>query len=119
MAQEPEYQSFPLVSGDTVQLEFTVRDRFDAILPLTGGSGRFAMSRKRTDSTRIVDSDASPATATIQVIDAANGRVNAVIDKTITDGLDGDYYYVMKWTDSADRSALVAHGIASFGANLI
>lgn len=117
MAQAPEMQSFPLMSGDQVQLEFTVTDNDSAAVDLTGGSGRFAMARSPS-ATVVIDSDASPQTATVTVISAVAGTVNVVITDTNTEALIGDYYYEFKWTDSSGKEAVVARGWMSYEKNL-
>jgi hypothetical protein len=119
MTTAPDYQSFPLVSGDQVQLEFTVVDRNDAIVDLTAGSGRFALARSVYDSTLIIDSAASPATATINVVDPLQGRVDVIMTDEVTDALVGDYYWEFRWTDILGREAMAARGIMSFAENLI
>lgn len=119
MGEAVEYQSFPLVSGETAQLEFVVRDNAGAVVDLTGGSGRFAAARTPLDSTLTLDSDASPATAQVQVVNPLTGEVNVILTDEITDPLIGDYYWEFKWTDIAGREATVARGIMSFAANLI
>ncbi len=117
MGQAPEMQSFPVMSGDKVVCEFTVRDNADAIVDLTGGSGRFAMARTPSDAP-VIDSAASPATASVSLIAPLSGRVNATIEETETDALLGDYYYEMKWTDINGDEAVVARGYMTFAENL-
>ena len=104
------------MSGDQVQLEFTVRDNDSAIVDLTGGSGRFAIARSPTDSP-VIDSDASPATATLNVT-PLTGRIDVIITDENTEALIGDYYYELKWTDVTGREAVVARGWISFADNL-
>lgn len=118
MAERQDAQSFKLNSGDNVQLEFTVVDNDEVAVNLTGGSGRFAMARNVGEALA-VDSDASPATATISIVDAVNGLVNVLIDDDVTDPLEGDYYYEFKWTDSSGNEAIIALGYITFYANLI
>jgi hypothetical protein len=117
MGIAPTMQSFPVMSGDQVQLEFTVLDRNDDIVDLTGGSGRFAMARRPTSNPGI-DSDASPATATINVINPLTGRVDVIMTDENTEALRGSYYYEFKWTDLSGREAVVARGWISFAENL-
>jgi hypothetical protein len=119
MTTAPEFQSFPVVSGDQIQLEFTVIDRNDAIVDLTAGSGRFAMARNVYDTTLVIDSDASPATATVSIVDPLNGRVDVIMTDETTDALVGDYYWEFRWTDILGREAMAARGIMSFAENLI
>lgn len=119
MGTAPAYQSFPVVSGEQLQLEFTVRDRNDVIVDLTAGSGRFAMARNPHSQNLVIDSDASPATASIVIVDPLLGRVNVIITDEISDPLTGDYYYELKWTDILGREATAARGIISFAQNLI
>jgi len=118
MAQAPAPQSFPAMSGDQLQLEFTITDNDSAAVDLTGGSGRFAMARKPSSSSNDIDSAASPQTATVTVVSAAAGTVNVVITDENTEALLGDYYYEFKWTDSSGREAVVARGYITFHRNL-
>jgi hypothetical protein len=117
MAQRPDPQSFPLSSGDYVQLEFTVTDNDAAAVNLTGGTGRFAMART-VDDTAVIDSDSSPQTATVTVVGASTGRVDVIIDDADTEALVGEYYYEFKWTDSTGKEAVVAWGYIAFAKNL-
>lgn len=118
MTLAPTFQSFPVMSGDQVQLNFTITDNDDAVVNLTGGTGRFALARTPT-STPDIDSNASPQTATITVTDAVNGAVNVVITDENTEALTGDYYYEFKWTDASGREAVVARGVITFEVNLL
>ena len=119
MATAPTMQSFALMSGDQVQLEFTITDNDSAAVDLTGGSGRFAMARRPSSSSNVIDSAASPQTATISVVSAVAGTVNVVITDENTEALLGDYYWEFKWTDASGREALVARGWIDFKRNLI
>ena len=119
MTTAPSYQSFAVLSGDQVQLDFTVTDNADAAVDLTAGSGRFAMARSNLSTALDIDSDASPKTATITVVSAPAGTVNVVITDENTDALQGDYYWEFKWTDNAGREAVIARGIITFEANLL
>ena len=119
MATAPIYQSFAVLSGTQQQLEFTVTDNDGTAVDLTGGSARFVMARSQHSSTLAIDSDASPATATVTITDAANGLANAVITDENMDGLDGDYYWELQFTDSSGRAATVARGWMSIEANLV
>ena len=118
MGQAPDYQSFPLVSGDEVVLEFTVRDNDAAVVNITGGSFRFAAARTERSSL-VIDSSASPATATCTITDGANGRVDVTITDEDSEALLGDYYYELKFTDVSGREGVVARGWLSFARNLI
>ena len=118
MGTAPTYQSFPAVSGDQLQMNFTVTDNDSNAVNLTGGSGRFALARDSASSI-VIDSSTSPQTATITVTDASNGLVNVVITDENTEALSGDYYYEFKWTDSSGREAVIARGVIEFEVNLI
>ena len=118
MGTAPSYQSFSVMSGDQVQLNFTVTDNDDAAVDLTGGSGRFAMARS-SSSTPVIDSNASPQSATITIVSAAAGTVNVVIPDEYTDDLDGDYYWEFKWTDVSGREAVIARGVMTLETNLL
>lgn len=117
MTTAPEYQSFAVMSGDQVQLDFTVTDNDGAVVNLSGGTGRFAMARN-ANASPVIDSDASPQTAVITVTGAASGLVNVVITDEDTDALKGDYYWEFKWTDAAGREVVVARGVMTFNVNL-
>jgi hypothetical protein len=116
MSEAPSYQSFSIVSGNDLRLQFTVVDRNGSAVDLTGGSGRFAMARNQNAST-VVDSSSGTATVTIQ--DAATGRVDVVISDTTLDPLNGDYYYEFEWVDSTSRTVTVARGVLTVDENLI
>lgn len=110
-------QSFPLVSGDEVVLDITVKDNADAVVDLNGASVRFAAARSAS-STPDLDSAASPATATAVIQDAPNGLVRVTISDDNSEALIGDYYYECKVTDAAGQEAVVARGWMSFAENL-
>ena len=110
-------QSFPAMSGDELVLPITVKDNDDALVNLSGGAGRFAMARKPS-GTIVIDSGASPATATVILTDATNGLLTVTITNEITEALRGDYYYEHKFTDSAGREAVTTRGWISFATNL-
>jgi hypothetical protein len=117
MTTAPTYQSFAVMSGDQVQLNFTVTDNDSTAVNLTGGNGRFALARTVAD-TPAIDSNASPQTATVTVTNAASGLVNVVITDENTEALTGDYYWEFKWTDVTGREAVVARGVMTFDENL-
>ncbi len=118
MAEAPALQSFPVMSGDQVQLDFTVTDNDGAATDLTGGTGRFALAASN-DGTIVVDSNASPQTATVTVTDAVGGLVNVVMTDETTEALEGTYYWAFKWTDTSGREVMIAHGYITFQVNLI
>lgn len=118
MSEAPAMQSFAVLSGTQQQLDFTVTDNDGAAVDLTGGSGRFVMARNPYSSSMAIDSDASPATATITVTNAAGGLLNVVMTDENTEALDGDYYWELKWTDASGRESLVARGWMGVEPNL-
>ena len=103
------YQSFPLQQGQNVELAIAVVDNDAAVVDLTGASIRFAMART-ADSTPVVDSNASPQTATITVTDASGGLLSVYIDDTVTDAFTGDYYYEVKVTDITGNETITTRG---------
>jgi len=117
MAEAPALKHLTLMSGDQHQLEYTVTDNDGAAVDLTGGTGRFAIARSPS-GTVVIDSDASPQTATVTVVSAVAGTVNVIITDTNTEALIGDYYYEFKWTDSTGREAVIARGWMTFARNL-
>jgi len=108
-------QSFPVSSGDKVVLPITVTDNDGSAVTLTGASARFAMARDIGKSL-VIDSDASPATASISI---SSNVVTVTIDDADTEALEGDYYYECKVTDSSGNEAVVARGWITFVRNLI
>jgi hypothetical protein len=110
-------QSFPLISGEDIVLDITVRDNADAIVNLTGATVRFAAARTPTGAA-VIDSAASPATAVAVVQDGPNGLVRVTMTDTNTDPLQGDYYYEIKVTDVGGLEAVVTRGWMSFAENL-
>lgn len=111
-------QSFPAMSGDELVLPITVRDNAGDLVNLTGASARFALARTPKATTIAIDSDASPATASILFTDAANGELSVTITDENAEALEGDYYYECKVTDNASREAVVVRGWISFAKNL-
>ncbi len=118
MSQAPAPHSFELISGTELVMNITVRDDDSAVVDLTGGSVRFAAARSRT-STIVLDSNASPQTATATITDAANGVIQVVVTDTITEDLSGDYYFECKFTDASGRETTVTRGWISVTDNLI
>ncbi len=117
MGAAPEMQSFPVMSGDQLSLPITVRDNDSALVNLTGGTGTFKMARS-AQGTPVIDSEASPATATVDLTDPTNGLLTVTVPDENTDALLGDYYYECKFTDSAGREAVIARGWITFAPNL-
>jgi len=117
MGQAPDYQSFPAMSGDQLSLPITVKDNDVAVVDLTGGAGSFKMARDQY-STPVIDSEESPATATVVLTTPLSGLMTVTITDENTEALIGDYYYECKFTDSAGREAVVARGWISFAPNL-
>lgn len=108
------FQSFSIVRGQNKDLRFTVTDNDDAVVDLSGASARFAMTRNPKSSSKVLDSDASPQTATIDLTDALTGIVVVSIDDAVTDTLSGDYYYELKVTSGAGIEVVVARGWISY-----
>lgn len=110
-------QSFPAMSGDQLVLPITVVDNDDAAVDLTGGSGRFAMARG-PGKTPVIDSAASPATATVVLTTPGSGLLTVTITDENTEALIGDYYYEVKFTDSGGNEGVTTRGWISFAENL-
>lgn len=110
-------QSFPLISGDQVVLDIDVEDNAGVDVNLTGASVRFAMARTPT-GTIVIDSAASPATATAVIQTPSTGLVRVTISDDNTEALVGDYYFECKVTDTGGQEAVVARGYMSFAENL-
>lgn len=120
MVEAVSMNSFAVVSGTHIVLQFSVVDDDGNAVSLSGGSGRFAMARKASSSSTLaVDTAASPQTATLTVTDAGNGLLEVAITDEVTDTLSGDYYYELQWTDSTGRSMPTARGYISFEDNLL
>ena len=117
MGQAPAHQSFPVMSGDQLSLPITVLDNDDAVVDLSGGTAVFKMARKPTSSP-VIDSTASPQTATAVLTTPAAGLITVTITDENTDALKGDYYYECKFTDASGREAVVARGYITFNVNL-
>lgn len=104
------YQSFGLQQGQNVELPITIVDNAGTAVDLTGATARFAMARSPISSTPVIDSAASPATATVTFTDAVNGLVTVTIDDSDLDALQGDYYYELKITDSSMNESITTRG---------
>ena len=105
-------QSFSMQAGQDVNLNFTTTDRNGDAQDITGASIRFVMSR-RSNSAAVIDSQASPATATVTITTAASGLFTVALADTDTDALSGDYYYEAKLTDASSNESVVARGYVS------
>lgn len=103
------YQSFAIQQGQDVSIPITVVDSAGASVDTTGASARFAMARSPSDDP-VVDSSASPQTASVVVAAAAGGPITVTITDTVLDGLEGDYYFECKMTDSSGNESIVARG---------
>lgn len=105
------------MSGDQLVLPITVRDNDGNLVDLTAATARFAMARSAS-GTPVIDSAASPSTASIVFTDPAGGVVTVTITDENTEALLGDYYFECKITDVAGREAVVVRGWISFAENL-
>ena len=113
MSEALVYQSFPLNAGQDVDFPFTITDKQGAAVDLTGATARFVLSRTRS-STPILDSSASPATATITFTDRPNGLLTVSLTDANTDSLVGDYYYQLKIVDASGNEGVAAQGWITF-----
>jgi len=118
MTQAPKPHSFRLISGTELVMNITVKDEDGTAQDITGVSVRFAAARSTTDAI-LIDSDASPQTATATVTDAANGVIQVTVTDEVTEDLVGDYWWACKITSAAGRETTVARGWISVEANLI
>ena len=108
------YQSFAIQQGQDVDLSIVCSDDDGTFLDFTGMSGRFAAARDE-DSTPVLDSDASPFTASVTLSSSSplDGVVTVALRDTDLDSLEGDYYYELKLTDSNGYETVAARGIIS------
>lgn len=113
MTEAPAYNSFPLIAGQDIDLNFTIVDSAGTAVDLTGANVRFYLVTPN-DRSAVLDSAASPATATITVTDADAGTVTVSLADTDTDALLGDYYWEMKVTDSDGAEGVTNRGIITF-----
>ena len=105
------------MSGDQLELPITVKDNAGAVVDLTGMTGRFAMARRPGDAA-VIDSSASPATASVVFTTPLSGLVTVTITDENSEALLGDYYYELKLTDTGGREAVTTRGWISFAENL-
>ncbi len=105
------------MSGDQLSLPITIRDNAGTVVDLTNGTGSFKMART-PKSAPVIDSTASPATATISIPQPLQGIMTVTITDENTDPLEGDYYYEARFEDASNREAAVARGWITFEPNL-
>ena len=110
MTDEVAFQSFTLAQNQNTDLNFTVNGGAD----VTSSTFRFAMSRSPVSSTIVIDSNASPQTATIDTTQEASGIITVSLTATNTATLRGDYYYELKMTDILGDPQVAARGYISF-----
>lgn len=104
-----------LTAGDTVQINFTVKDRNGDVKDITAISARWALADDRGGSKVLEKS----TTDGIQVTDAANGELQIELLPSETDGFSGSYYHELEITDSDGRVSTVATGTLWFSASTV
>ena len=90
-------------------MDISVLDEDSAAANLTSATARFVMARTPTSSV-LVDSNASPQTATVEFTSAVTGNVRVTMDNSMTASLLEDYYYELKVTDSGGREVVTTRG---------
>lgn len=115
MAADLPHQSWQLFEQNHIEFPITVRDVYKtgSVVDLTGATARFTMAREQ-GGTLVVDTDASPALATIAITDAVNGLMLVTITDENSVGLAGDYYWSAIVTDNGGRRSTVARGWLTF-----
>ena len=113
MSEAVAYNSFAVQAGQDINLDFTITDSAGSAVNLNGATVRFAAART-VGSTPVLDTTASPQTATITFSSPISNTFTASIKDTDSDGLRGDYYYEVKITDSSGNEAISNRGIITF-----
>jgi hypothetical protein len=110
-------QTRVIFSGEDVVMPVAVEDNDAAVVDLSGGTARFVAAR-RVGGELVLDSDASPATATVTIPSPSNGIIEVALAGADTDALVGTYYWELKLTDFSSNETVVAYGYLDVKDNL-
>lgn len=107
-------QSFTVFAGEDVSIPITITDNDGAVVDITGASARFIVKRRPSSATPVLDSAASPATATAAVTTPASGLVTVSLADSDTGSLVGTYWWELKLTDASNNETVAAYGYIDF-----
>lgn len=112
-------QTFTIAQGESLEIPVTNRDEAGTVINLTGASFIFRLA-PREGGTTIVGTEISPANATASADAPPTAGVSrVVIDKAVTDGLLGSYYWEHWVIDASGNQVLTARGRITVGARVI
>jgi len=115
MTCDNPYTSFPLIAGNDDSITIAITDCDGAVVDLSGATIRF-LAYTPNDQGIVLDSAASPQTATITVTNDVGGVLVVALADTDTAALLGDYKYELKVTLSGAEQ-VTNQGIITFEAS--
>jgi len=96
----------PYYEGDTLEITVTVTEEGSA-KPIDGATIEWALAKDAGGTETLTEGDTGVTTA---ITDAANGKLEVVIDEGVTDGLSGIYEHEVRLTDSTGDKSVVTKG---------
>lgn len=99
--------------GDDLSLEFTVIDDDGNAVNITGATVRFQIFRRRGD-TPVIDTEVSPATASVTLTTPASGIFTVDIDGDDTESLLGTYAFECVLIDTSSKESTPTRGWITF-----
>jgi hypothetical protein len=107
--------NFEMVSGDTKDIVVSVLDENDAVVPITGATAVFALSK--TDFSPILFT--KTVGSGIVITDGPGGILTVTLVEADTESLIGQHYYEIELTDAAFKVSTIALGRITIRKNQI
>ncbi len=107
--------NFDMVSGDTKDLVVSVLDENDAVVPITGATATFVMSKTEFSPILFTYTVGSG----IVITDGAGGILTVTIAAVDTEPLIGQHYYEIELVDASLKISTIALGRITIRKNQI
>jgi hypothetical protein len=112
-------QNDEFYSGDRRSLNFTVKDGNDAVIDITGATFLWTCRRSVLSADAEISKVSGESPSEIDIVDAANGRVDVEIDPVDTAAISGDFYHELQMTDAQGNPTTVAFGTLTINQDAI
>jgi hypothetical protein len=97
-----------LISGDSYNLNFTIRDKAGAVVDITGCAFKYQIAKEVGKTAKV--SKSTDVSGEIVILDAPNGRVRVVLKPADTAALKGDFIHELQMTDAGLDVSTVVQG---------
>lgn len=113
----------PLKSGDTIEHRIPVLDDSDLAVDLTAATVLYAIARRKGDAAALISLSTADSPVTVVIVNNTDSppvlnTVVATIDKSLTEGLRGTFYWEAEATDALGKRATIAFGQMVFDEDL-